>query len=394
MLIASSFFPVRSAICLPFYWIGLVLLSSVFACASPEQCSLQSITYAPTAYTIVPPKGLPAMDIPEDNPMTVEGIRLGRHLFYDPILSLDSTISCGSCHKIEHAFTDGQAVSMGVGGTIGRRSSMSLINVGYTPSPPLEHNFMWDGRFKTLEEQAIQPIIDPVEMNNSWDNVEKALMRHPTYPTLFRQAFGIDCNEEITIEMVGKALAQFERTLNSAGSKFDEFTNNIGVSLGSRAEDGMRLFLSDSQGGGSAAFKDAECGHCHSFSSGRALFARNQFSNNGIDSVNTSMDFPDLGLGAITGFEPDNGKFREVTLRNIALTAPYMHDGRFATLEEVMDHYVSGIHPAQNLGSELANAQTLPLLTSDEKEDIIAFLHTLTDTSYLQGHPEWRNPFE
>jgi cytochrome c peroxidase len=353
---------------------------------------LTHIPYNPTAYTIVPPKGLPAMEIPADNPMTAEGIRLGRHLFYDPILSLDSTISCESCHKQEKAFTDGTALSTGINGLVGKRSSMSLINVGYNWIKGREHNFMWDGRFATLEEQVIEgPIVDPVEMANTWENLEKSLRNHDNYPQLFREAFGVNNTEEIEIEMVGKALAQFMRTLNSAGSMYDRDMWEPFVYMSPQELRGKDLFIGDAAG--SPSSKDGECAHCHSFSTNKALFARNEFSNNGLDSVASLVDFLDYGIGGITNNAPENGMFREVSVRNVALTAPYMHDGRFQTLEEVLDHYVSGVHPAPNLASELSTATTLPQLTQNDKEDIIAFLHALTDTSYVNKE-EWSNPFE
>jgi cytochrome c peroxidase len=154
---------------------------------------------------------------------------------------------------------------------------------------------------------------------------------------------------------------------------------------------GKDLFIGDAAG--SPSSKDGECAHCHSFSTNKALFARNEFSNNGLDSVASLVDFLDYGIGGITNNAPENGMFREVSVRNVALTAPYMHDGRFQTLEEVLDHYVSGVHPAPNLASELSTATTLPQLTQNDKEDIIAFLHALTDTSYVNKE-EWSNPFE
>lgn len=357
---------------------------------------LTHLPYAPTAYTFETIKGLPPMEVPADNPMTVEGVKLGRHLFYDPILSLDSTISCASCHQQEKAFTDGTAFSTGIHGQLSKRSSMSLINVGYNWIQGRDKNFMWDGRFLTLEELSIKgPITDPVEMANTWENLEKSLQTHSDYPALFRAAFGISNSQEIKAELVGKALAQFQRTLNSADALYDKFVwqSQNGFYLSPEEANGLDLFQGDANGMPSS--KDAECGHCHSFSTNKALFARNEFSNNGLDSAANLTDFLDYGLGGFTGNTPENGMFREVSLRNIALTAPYMHDGRFQTLEEVIDHYVSGLHPAPNRASELSPTPTftLPYLTQADKEDIIAFLHTLTDTSYIHKE-EWSNPFE
>lgn len=363
------------------------------ACRSDSTCNdLEAIPHTPTNYTIVPPKGLPQMEIPANNPMTVEGVRLGRHLFYDPILSADGTISCASCHKIEKAFTDGKAVSKGINGLVGRRSSMSLINVGYTWVRDHPNNFMWDGRFATLEEQAIQPIFDPIEMANTPEKVVQDLRNHPEYPTMFREAFGVTCRDNITIEMVGKAIAQFERTLNSTDSKFDRDRWVPLEYMTTQELRGMELFMGDEIG--SVTSKDAECAHCHSISPKQTLFGNNEFSNNGIDTPTTWYDFIDLGLGGISNQFNQNGQFRHVSLRNIALTAPYMHDGRFETLEEVMEHYVHGIkHDDLKVDARLRNSQSLSTLTPNEVEDIIAFLHALTDTSYIHQHPEWHSPF-
>lgn len=354
---------------------------------------LDSIPYNPTPYTFASINGLPNMEVPANNPMTVEGVRLGRFLFYDKLLSLDSTISCGSCHHLNKAFTDGQAKSTGINGQVVPRSSMSLINIGYSWNQSRVNNFMWDGKFATLEQQALAPIENPLEMGSSLDVVEQRLRRHEHYPRLFRQAFGIEHTDQIDRTLIGKALAQFERTLNSANSKYDRSEWLPFNYLSEQEQRGFQLFLGDANGG-PLATKDAECAHCHSFTRHRALFARNGFSNNGLDTAATFNDFPDKGLGGVTGILSDNGKFREVTLRNIGLTAPYMHDGRFATLEEVLDHYVSIGHGlyAPNIANELTSAPTLPTLNAQEKADIIAFLHALTDSSYF-NRPAWADPF-
>ncbi len=379
-----------------FYWIIGLMAVGFFACEDqiikPSVCNnLEAYNYAPSSYTVIPPEGFPAMEHPDDNPITVEGIELGRHLFYDPILSRDSTISCSSCHQLNKAFTDGLSKAEGIEGRLGRRSSMSLINIGYSWIKNRPHNFMWDGKFTSLEEQIVGgPIEDPVEMDNDWETVENVLRQHPSYPQMFRSAFGINCSDEINRQLIAKAIAQFERTLNSAGSRFDEDLWVPFVYLSAQELRGKTLFEGDAAGATST--KDAECAHCHSFSANKTLFARNEYSNNGLDSVNNLNDFTDLGLGAITGNLSQNGQFREVTLRNIGLTAPYMHDGRFATLEEAVGHYASGGQNAPNLAAELTTAPTLVTLTASEKEDLVAFLHALTDSSYF-NKPEWSSPF-
>jgi cytochrome c peroxidase len=180
------------------------------------------------------------------------------------------------------------------------------------------------------------------------------------------------------------------RTLNSADSKYDSVEWRAFNYFSEEQQRGYELFLGDVNG--AAVTKDAECAHCHSFSRNFATFARNNYSNNGLDSAQSFSDFIDKGLGGVTGVPTDNGRFKEVTLRNIALTAPYMHDGRFATLDEVLDHYISGGHPSPNVANELASAPTLRTLSASEKSDIIAFLNTLTDTSYFTKE-EWSDPF-
>lgn len=351
---------------------------------------LDTIPYEVLPYQFPVINGLPAMQIPASNPVTVQGVKLGRYLFYEKILSLDNSISCASCHLQDKAFTDGVPKSIGVGGTIGTRNSMSLINVGYNWRPNNAHNFMWDGKFRDLEDQAISPVEHPLEMKNTWEDAERRLREHPHYPRLFRQAFGINSKAEITKELAGKALAQFMRTLNSADSKYDSVEFRAFNYFTEEQQRGFELFLGDAAGAVSG--KDAECAHCHSFSRNFSSFARNNYSNNGLDEATTLNDFPDRGLGGVTGIPTDNGRFREVTLRNIGLTAPYMHDGRFNTLEEVLDHYVSGGHPSPNVANELTSAPTLRTLTATEKSDLIAFLHTLTDVSYF-NRLEWSDPF-
>lgn len=356
----------------------VVFLAAFSACrngnpvADPED--LSHIPYDAEMYTPSVPDLFPPLEIPGDNPMTVEGIMLGRKLFFDPILSLDSTMSCSSCHVQSGTFTDNLAVSTGVDGIAGRRSAMSLLNVGFN-----HRGMFWDGRAETLEDQALLPVEDPVELHATWPDIEQRLRGHPSYPTDFRKAFGIGKKDEITRELVVKAIAQFERTLISSGnSKFDRFMRG-------------EIFLSDSEFNGFEMFfdtspdlPDAECGHCHA----SPLFTTNEFRNNGIEDVATLDDFPDRGLGEVTGNRHDNGKFRIPTLRNIEYSAPYMHDGRFATLEEVVDHYNSG-------GFRVENTDPLirPLgLTEQQKADLIAFIRTLRDTSFLQEE-QFSNPF-
>ncbi len=350
----------------PYFFI--LLLSLLLACNDDtKRGDLQHISFKPTAFQIIVPRGFPKLEVPSDNPTTIEGIELGRTLFYDPILSVDSSIACSFCHLPQFSFTDRHAKSRGVKGTVVKRSSPSLINVGL-----IRNGLFWDGRVHSLEEQALLPIEDPLEMQASWPMIEERLRMDDRYPVLFRKAFGIAHKDELNKDLVVKAIAQFERTLLSSGqSKYDRVHNGLDSFTVDEAM-GYDLFFDVSP-----EIKDGECGNCHN----APLFTDHTFANNGIDEAKTLADFEDKGLGAISGDPYDNGKFKVPTLYNIALTSPYMHDGRFRTLREVIDHYNSGGHP-----SPTVNTLIKPLGFNElEKKQLIAFLHTLTDTTFTQS---------
>jgi cytochrome c peroxidase len=331
---------------------------------SCNDSKLSHIPYVPTPYKLEEPANFVKMQIPPDNPFTVEGIALGERLFFDPILSIDRSISCSSCHIPNLAFTDGKAVSTGIDKRVGRRSAMSLINVGY-----YYKGLFWDGRVKSLEMQALMPVTDHREMGNDWKTVEDRLRRHPEYPELFRRAFGIKRAANIDRYLAAKALAQYERTLVNYNSKFDRVQR--GEARFTAAEKrGWQIFFDDT-----LELPASECGHCHI----DPLFTTLGFFNNGIEQINTLNDFHDKGRGVVTGRFVDNGKFRTPTLRNIMLTAPYMHDGRFATLDEVFDHYISGGHFADNLNPNVRKLR----IREQDKKDLIAFLQTLTDSTFV-----------
>ncbi|MEM0991833.1 MAG: cytochrome c peroxidase [Bacteroidota bacterium] len=334
--------------------------------------------YDPTDYELDIPDWLPTMEIPADNPMTKQGVDLGRMLFYDPLLSIDGSVACASCHFPERAFVDGRQFSLGVNGAVGRRNAMALVNVGFHKS-----GFFWDGSVNTLEEQALLPIEDHTEMNDTWENVEKKLQNHTDYPRLFRAAFGIEFPSEITKDLAVKAIAQFERTLISGNSRYDRIVNSNDLDAGfptDAEERGRRLFFFEA----TQQLDHPGCSHCH----GGPLFTNDRFMNNGIDSVQTLNDFKDLGRGKITGKRGDNGKFKVPTLRNIELTAPYMHDGRFETLEEVLEHYSSGGHFADNLDANIRPFE----MSERDKNDLIAFMKMLTDTSFVNNEA-FQSPF-
>jgi cytochrome c peroxidase len=304
------------------------------------------------------PPGLPPMKIPADNPMTIEGVSLGRKLFYDNILSKNSLMNCGSCHHLETYFVDSNnAFSIGVDGIAGTRNSMPLFNIGYNPT------FFWDGGSPSLEAQVLGPITNPVEMHESIENVINKLQQHPQYPTLFNQAFGTD---KISSALVFKAIAQFERTMISGNSKFDRYL--AGKEPLSLAElRGKDLYLSEKKG---------DCFHCHSYGS---TFTDFEFRNTGLDSIPV-----DKGRALITRLVTDEGKFKTPSLRNIAFTAPYMHDGRFTTLRQCIEHYNRNFKYTNNLSPELKNIPK-NRLNEDEINDLIAFLNTLTDEEFIKN---------
>jgi len=357
-----------------------------------EGIDLTSIEYTPTPYDFPTPQFFPDPILPPDNPLTEQGIELGRRLFFDPILSADSTMSCGSCHNPAASFADNVPTPFGIDGIAGTRNTMALINMAFVPN----NEFNWDGKSPSLATQAIEPVENPVELHEDWGNVETKLRRHATYPEYFRKAFGINNTNDITRELTAKAIAQFEMTLISSDSYYDRAVvrTEPNVFLEEDASNGMKLFAAEGQIQG---IKDAQCWHCHSFSANPGfgvdpiitLFTDGSYSNNGLDEVTSLSDFEDLGRGAVTGNLGDNGKFKAPTLRNVALTAPYMHDGRFATLEEVIDHYATGGHPGSNVDAVVPAID----LNEQEKADIIAFLHTLTDTIFTKN-PAYQNPFE
>jgi cytochrome c peroxidase len=360
---------------LAYAWFALIILIWTGCHDSIDKPAgdLTNIPYSPVPYTVNIPTGFPALEQPLDNPMTVDGVFLGRELFYDPIFSIDSTVSCSSCHQQKHSFTDGLDRSIGVNGQT-KRSSMNLMNVGFT-----YHGLFWDGRAATLEQLALIPIEDQIEMAESWSHVEQKLKRHPTYPADFRRAFGISDTSMINRDLATKAVAQFLRSITSGyNSRYDRFVRGE-IFLDENEYNGYLMFFNIDPG-----LPDAQCGHCHN----APVMATNDFFNNGLQEAPDLESIPDKGRGLITGDPADNGKFKPPTLRNIALTAPYMHDGRFKTLEEVLDHYASGGKDSPNKSSFMYNLH----LNESQKADIIAFLKTLTDSSVVTN-PAYSSPF-
>lgn len=301
--------------------------------------------------------------IPADNPLTEEGIALGKKLFFDTILSGDNTISCASCHHPENAFTDTNSFSEGVNNTIGTRNAMPLFNLAWN----YDERFAWDGKEFGLENQAFEPVSNEIEMHSNWQEVAEKLQGDEEYPSLFEQAFG---SATIDSTNVVKAIAQFERTLISANSKFDQYLLGE-TELTANELNGLDVFLREEKG---------DCFHCHG-SENNPLWTDNDFHNNGLDAT-----FTDLGLGAVTGNPNDNGKFKTPSLRNLAFTAPYMHDGRFETLDEVIDHYSEGLQFSETIDPLMKQVNLGGVnLSETDKVDLKAFLLTLSDYNFINN---------
>jgi cytochrome c peroxidase len=318
------------------------------------------------------------MIIPEDNPMTVEGVELGRFLFYEKRLSGDNTQSCASCHLPSASFSDPNQYSTGIDGIQGTRHSMALVNLGW------EDFFFWDGRKTTLESQILEPVPNPIEMHQSWKRTVEKLNADVTYRNRFFKAFG---EEGIDSTKATKAIAQFIRTLISGESKFDvmyKYENNLALNS---SEQAILQTVDVEEWAGYDLFKSlngADCFHCHN----GPLMRVKKFSNNGL--MPNSID--DRGRASVTNNPEDNYKFKVPTLRNIALTAPYMHDGRFATLDEVIEHYSSGIHMSPTIDPLIEfGSQGGVQLDAQEKYLLKKFLLTLTDQKFVTN-PNFQDP--
>jgi cytochrome c peroxidase len=350
------------------YWLHIICLALLsMSCSSDDsngyEATPQSLDIPELfAENIISPV------IPSDNPQTAEGIALGKKLFFDRILSANSTQSCASCHRPQNTFTDNTPTSVGIDGVFGTRNSMPIFNLAWN----YNERFNWDGSALSLERQAVEPVENPIELHSNWDNVIDRLQNHPEYPELFRLAFN---TSTITQDLTTKAIAQFERTLISANSKFDRYC--LGQeTLTTQELNGLDIFLREDKG---------DCFHCHG-NPNNPLWTDNDFHNNGLDAT-----FSDLGLGEVTGDPNDNGKFRTPSLRNLLYSAPYMHDGRFATLDEVIDHYSEGLQNSPTIDPLMKKIDEGGVqLTTQEKADLKAFLLTLTDPSFI-NNPDFQD---
>jgi cytochrome c peroxidase len=330
------------------------------ASVQPAETTLVAGT---TPYRLHISERLPKAKLPADNLLTAEGVTLGRQLFHEPQLARNNGQSCASCHDRAKSFTDGRSTSLGAEGQIGRRNAMPLVNLAWA------REFFWDGRAKSIREQVLLPIQDVHEMNESLDRVVAKLRATSDYPQLFRRAFGPG---EITSQKVALALEQYLLTLISQESKFDRAARNL-ATLTPQEQRGLQLFVTENDP--ARGLRGADCFHCH----GGNLFSNHQFMNNGLEERPG-----DPGRMEVTGSDADRGKFRVPSLRNVALTAPYMHDGRFATLEQVIEHYNSGVRPSRTLDPNLAKHPESGLgLSAEEKAALVSFLRTLTDDQFI-----------
>lgn len=332
-------------------------------------------------FALTLPQGVLEPSIPPDNPLTAEKVALGKKLYFDKRLSADGTVSCASCHDPLRGFADGKAVATGIRNQAGARNSPTVLYAAFN-----EIQF-WDGRAPTLEEQAKQPLINPVEMGQpSHEAVVKAVAQIPDYPPLFQRAFG---SSQVTIDRIVQAIASFERTLAAFSSPFDRFLAGDKNAVSDAAKRGFQLFLGK-----------ARCVTCHEFNTSFPYFTDNKFHNIGVamkgnfeqlareaqaiqargdkqteGSLAHKPGVEALGRWIVTREPKDIGAFKTPGLRNVALTAPYMHDGSLKTLEDVMEFYNRGGEPNPNLDGGMR-----PLnLTKEEIADIVEFMKSLTD---------------
>lgn len=364
-------------------FIALMLLPLLLTkCKVDEVIPIDDITIRPNpyydygvydtaAYELVYPSHFNDPEIPADNPMTINGVKLGRYLFYDKILSSGDVMNCESCHKQENAFSSSIIGSGLTNGTQVDRNVMPLVNLVW------ETDFAWDGRKGSLEDKIDGTLNNPFSFNIDWTQISAKLNAHEDYPRYFYEAFGV---KTIRYDDVVRALAQFIRSIISVNSKWDQFLQSTYAPTTSELT-GFDLYTTE----------NGDCFHCHSHSN--PLLGDGLFRNNGLDSLLHQSQFSDFGRGFVTNYEFDNGKFRSVSLRNIEYTAPYMHDGRMQTLEEVIEHYNSGGFFSPTVDVNMKHTTDGGLFMSEiEKAALLDFLKMLSDPSIL-SNTDYSNPF-
>lgn len=307
------------------------------------------------------PLGLVPVVWPADNPYSPEKADLGRYLYFDPRLSADGTVSCATCHNPQYAFTDGAPVSTGIRGQKGNRSAPTVINRAYSLAQ------FWDGRAPTLEAQAKGPMANPIEMGNTHEAITDNLKKISGYRELFAKAFG---TEDFTIDQVAKAITTFERTIMSGNAPYDRYKAGQKNAMSPAQVRGMDVF-----------FNKAKCDACHE----GVNFTSNMYANLG---VGADKPDPDVGRYSVTHDPKDWGAFKTPTLREIAHTAPYMHDGSLKTLEDVVEFYNKGGIPNQNLDAKIKRLN----LTDRDKKDLVAFLNALSGEGWQHIQPPEKFP--
>jgi len=367
-----------------YLFLFIAISTAIIACRKDPKTASKPDGFNPTYIntSTIYPSYFPKVNLPADNALTVEGVYLGRMLFYDPVLSMDSSISCASCHDQKHAFADPNPFSTGIFGSKTGRNASPIFNLAYSKV------FFWDGRQKSIREQILEPIQSHVEMGMTLPILQERLSKIERYKIWFKKAF----NASPDIFLMAKAIEQFELTLVSKNSKFNQFLQGNNAVFSFNEVEGFniynKLFLPPSVGG--------DCFHCH----GQAIAQTNALNagglaNNGLDAV-----LNDKGLGGITGKSTDLGVFKTPSLLNIALTGPYMHDGRFKTLEEVINHYSDSVHfNSPNIHPSLIHQDPItktPVhvkMNATQKAQLKAFLLTMTDTVFI-NNPAFKNPFK
>ena len=356
--------------------IYVYIFSLIFAIGcKDEEPQVEDLKWDKTPY-VLDNGSFPEPDIASDNPLTIQGVKLGKMLFYEKMLSKDGSQACASCHLQEFAFSDTATLSIGVRGLEGKRQAMAVFNMAWNTN-----EFFWDGRAHLLRDQSLKPIQDELEMDETLENVIMKLSASELYRTQFIKAFG---SSEITEERMSLAMEQFMNSIVSNNSKYDQFLSDSTVFTESEKR-GLKLFnqeynqfLPEESG--------ADCAHCH----GGFNFENDRYMNNGLDA---ESDFKDDGRYAVSKNAKDKASFKVPSLRNISLTSPYMHDGRFKTLEEVVDHYNDGLKPSSSLDLALEQTRgTGLMLTDQDKVDLVNFLKTLTDNE-LVTNKEYASPF-
>jgi cytochrome c peroxidase len=366
----SKFHVVLKRICL-LLSVSWVMLQAGISCSSSgggtDTPDPDPEPTGPTALQWVKPRHFPdpVYDLTK-NPLTVEGVLLGKFLFYDGILSRTNNIGCGTCHQQQSAFTHhGHELSHGVDDKLGIRNAPAVQNLAWHTS------FFWDGNVHELDSVPLNPILNKVEMDETMDNILVKLRATPNpaskipvdYPKMFKEAYG---STEITSEKVRKALSQFMLTMVSSNSKYDYYVLGDAAAFNADEKTGMALFKQ-------------KCSSCH----GGELFSDFSFRNNGLSPNKIN----DLGHYTTAGNEEDRYKFKVPSLRNVALTAPYMHDGRYTTLEQVLDHYTDKMQPSETLDAifKLPGGKTGISMTASEKQSMIIFLRTLSDDQFIRN---------